>query len=336
MGRVIYSYVDDHIFRGKTLIQCLYVHIIYIRICQEAGIELKHTKTVLVDKALIGLGFLFDLNDNKRTIEVPDRKINKYLIDFEEFISEQYATAKQAQSVVGKMEHIQIVLWPLRCYLRHIYNQIPQYKDENQTIKITEKILHSVRTWIDILPKLKGIKIESILRIPKYFDYEIITDASDKGYGGIVGPLWFFDKFYPNEIDPNDNKNIRDRELYPIITILNYMGPILTNKTVKIRCDNQNAVKALINKDIRNEKSHELVVQICETAMEYKFRFYVYYIKGEKNEMADALSRLDITRFINATKIENRKINNKPIRYNRFKFDFGAGIVDAIPLSNFV
>ena len=162
LGRVIYSYVDDHLFRGKTVIQCLFVHIIYIRICQEAGIELKHTKTVLVEQKIIGLGFFFDLTDpNNRVIEVPDKKIKKYIISFKELIEYHVATAKMAQSVVGKMEHVQIVLWPLRCYLRHIYNQIPPYdkNNKNQKIYITKNIIHSVKTWIDLMPKLKGIKL---------------------------------------------------------------------------------------------------------------------------------------------------------------------------------
>ena len=304
--------------------QCLYVHIIYIRICKEAGIQLKHTKTVLVDKQIIGLGFFFDLNDNQRTVEVPDKKIKKYIKSFKELIINNVAKAKLAQSVVGKMEHVQIILWPLRCYCRSIYNQIPIYdkNNKNQNILITDNIKHSINTWIDLMPLIKGIKIDTILNTPKIFDHEVITDGSDVGYGGTVGKLWFYGKYEKCQVNPNNNKNIRDRELYPIAIILNSLGPIFTQKIIKIKCDNKNVVRALINKDIRNEKSQDLVIQICEIAMKYKFRFYVYYIKGEKNVYADALSRLQINKFKRIARERKYEINTNPYKYKKYYFDF--------------
>ena len=81
-------------------------------------------------------------------------------------------------------------------------------------------------------------------------------------------------------------------------------------------------VKALVNKDIRNEKSQDLVIQICEIAMKYKFRFYVYYIKGEKNVLADALSRLQIKKFKIMAKQMGHEINKFPHIYERYKFNF--------------
>ena len=290
----------------------------------EAKIDLKHTKTVLVDKKIVGLGFYFDLNENVRTVGVPDAKIKKYIKNFKELIKYDIAKARLAQSVVGKMEHVQIVLWPLRCYLRHIYNQIPPYDKNNndQNIIINKKIKHSIRTWIDLMPYIKGIKLNNILNKPKIYDHEVITDGSNKGFGGTVGKLWFYGKYYNNEINPNNHKNIRDRELYPIVTILHSLGPIFAEKIIKIKCDNENVVKALVNKDIRNEKSQDLVIQICEIAMKYKFIFYVYYIKGEKNVLADALSRLQIQKFKNIAKQIGYEINRYPHTYERYKFKF--------------
>ena len=66
---------------------------------------------------------------------------------------------------------------------------------------------------------------------------------------------------------------IVDRELYPIATLFNALGPHFEGQSIKIWIDNLAAVWALIKKDIRNEKCQDLVVIICEIAMKYAFRF---------------------------------------------------------------
>ena len=104
--------------------------------------------------------------------------------------------------------------------------------------------------------------------------------------------------------------------------ILHSLGPIFAEKIIKIKCDNENVVKALVNKDIRNKKSQDLVIQIGEIAMKYKFMFYVYYIKGEKNILADALSRLQIQKFKKMAKQIGHEINRYLHTYQRYNFKF--------------
>ena len=101
-----------------------------------------------------------------------------------------------------------------------------------------------------------------------------------------------------------------------------------------LRCDNKNAVRALINRDIRDKRSHSLVVQICEMAMKYHFRYYIKHIKGTTNTLADALSRLKITKFKDEINSRNVEINDKPEVYDTYPFDFGSRINHGFPKYN--
>ena len=323
MGTCIFSYVDDHIFAAATQLQVLYIHIIYIKICQKAGIKLKHSKTVLAEQVIIGLGFEFDLIN--RTISVPQTKVTKYLKNFKQILQQTRATAKQLQSTTGKMQHVQLVLWPLRVYCRHIYNAIPPYKSEKQIVPITQKIKNCIKAWIKFMPLIKGVKLQTILKQPTTYTHTTTTDGSDIGYGGFSGKYWFYDKYYSSEVNPNNEYNIRDRELYPILTLFNTLGPIFTGANIRIMCDNQNAVQALTNKDIRNNKSQDMLIEICELAMKYKFRFYAFYIKSSENILADALSRLKIQTFKQLVNLNNLDFYETPLLFQRIPFDFGNG-----------
>ena len=102
------------------------------------------------------------------------------------------------------------------------------------------------------------------------------------------------------------------------------MAPTLQHKNILLWSDNHNAVRALANKDIRNEESQNIVIYICELAMKYNFRFYIRHIKGKANEYADALSRLQIPFFLQKCKQTHKKINNLPKPHTRIPIQLGT------------
>ena len=57
--------------------------------------------------------------------------------------------------------------------------------------------------------------------------------------------------------------------------------------------------------------------------MKYKFRFYVDHIKGIKNELADALSRLQINKFKSLAKKYNKTFDPAPLIFKRIAYKLG-------------
>ena len=125
-------------------------------------------------------------------------------------------------------------------------------------------------------------------------------------------------------MNPDDQHNIRERELYPIGVALTTTAPTLQHQNILLWSDNDNAVRALANKDIKNDDSQNIVIYICELAMKYNFRFYIRHIKGKANEYADALSRLKIPFFLQKCKQTNKKINELPTPHTRIPIKLGT------------
>ena len=81
----VLNYVDDHIFRGQTQLECLYVHIIYIAICEYLGVKLKQQKTKLAQQKIVALGIYFDLTPKARTADIEPYKQAKYDANIQKF-----------------------------------------------------------------------------------------------------------------------------------------------------------------------------------------------------------------------------------------------------------
>ena len=320
----ILNYIDDHMVRGRSRWECAAVHYTYIKICEFLGVKLKQTKTIIAEKIIIALGFQFDLNDNARTIEVEPYKQQKYQQNLQQFQKQQIHTTKQGQSIAGQMEHVAPIKWPLKCYIRALRNVIPKTNNPQQTFKLTTRVHNALNAWRRAMPLLTPTKMTRILHPPTEFDRQLITDSSNVGYSLIMGTKWAYGAFFDDEVDPNDQHNIKERELLPIGIGLTLFGPELYEMNVLIWSDNDNAVQGLTNKDIRSEKAQELVVYICELAMKYNFRFYIQHIPGKDNQFADALSRLQIPKFLKMCNETNKTIDPQPTPHTRIPIQLGT------------
>ena len=319
----VLDYIDDHIFRGTTRLECLYVHIMYILVCNYLRVKLKAPKTVLVAQRMIALGFDIDLHPMQRTIDIEQYKQQKYDNNLQAFLDTENHTTQQGQQLAGQLEYVAPLKWPLKCYIRALHNAIPNTLNPHTPLQMTSNVTNSLKAWQRAIKLLNPTKLKQITNPPTRFDIQLITDSSNIGYGWITGTQWAFGAFFPDEVDADNQHNIRERELYPIATALTNMAPKLSYKHILIWSDNDNAVQALANKDIRNEESQQIVIYICELAMKYNFRFYIRHIKGKANAYADALSRLQVPLFLQKCKQNNKTIDKQPTPHTRIPIQLG-------------
>ena len=67
----------------------------------------------------------------------------------------------------------------------------------------------------------------------------------------------------------------------------------LRYKNIKIYCDNTTTVSSLVKKrrPLNRRDIHYVIDKICMLAVEYRFRFWIDFIEGKDNILADRLSR---------------------------------------------
>ena len=320
----ILDYVDDHIIAAKTLIQCLFIHVVYLTVTQSLGMPIKPTKTVLVAQQMEALGFKIDMKN--RWLEVTPKKVLNYSKELIELYHSEKRTAKEMQGTVGKLQSIAFLKYPLKCYLRDMYKSIPPYNAPSQMVTVTPAIRKACMAWIRALPLVGGRSFERILTRPTKFDATITTDASDLGYGGYSGTHWFYGAWHKNEVKNKDKNNIRERELYAPLIYANTMAHYWDNQVILLFIDNTNAKDALIKKSIASESAQKMVIRICELMIKYNFELYVEYIDTNSNILADSLSRLKINQFKLLCKYINKSIDPAPMCLYRIPFE--PGVID--------
>ena len=115
--------------------------------------------------------------------------------------------------------------------------------------------------------------------------FVVHTDASDLQIGGVVSqdekPLGYFSKKFNSA---QNNYTVTEKELLGIVETLKQFRTILLGNRIKIYTDHKNLTYPTT--DYRSDRVLRQRLLIEEYGAE------IYYIKGVKNVVADALSRL--------------------------------------------
>lgn len=127
-------------------------------------------------------------------------------------------------------------------------------------------------------------------------DIQLFTDASGEiGFGGFLQGKWFQGK-WPDQV-MHDKLSIAWLEFLPIVVAIVLWGNELRGKRIFIRSDNA-AVISIINKQSsRCPRIMRLVRFFVLQCLKINVVFKARHIPGKSNDIADALSRFQMTRF---------------------------------------
>ena len=87
-----------------------------------------------------------------------------------------------------------------------------------------------------------------------------------------------------------------DIKLFETLAVYVFIKNIVENlryKNIKIYCDNTTTVSSLVKKrgPLNRRDIHYVIDKICMLAVKYRFRFWIDFIEGKDNILADRLSR---------------------------------------------
>ncbi|KAG0420015.1 Transposon Tf2-11 polyprotein, partial [Dictyocoela roeselum] len=126
-------------------------------------------------------------------------------------------------------------------------------------------------------------------------DFSLETDASENAMGSVLSqnkkPIGFYSyKFNESE----KNYTVAEKELFAIIMSLLYFKPIIFTNRIIIHTDNKNLIP---DKSISNR------IQRWKLLIE-EFNYEIKHIDGNKNVVADALSRINLMKADELIKID--------------------------------
>ena len=304
------NYLDDFLFIGSDEEESNNMVRSFMDLCGEIGVPLSLEKTEWASLSIEFLGLL--INGHTRTISIPQEKVNKALSLVRQVIHRKKVTVKFIQRLTGTLNFLNKAIVPGRMFTRLMYgklrikdkegNPLKQYHHVNlgstvlKDCAIWEAFLNNAdskqlcRPFVDFDKSKKGTKT-----------LEFYTDSSLNvryGYGGVFNNRWIIGKWGEHFIR-TQRPSIQFLELYALVAgIITWSNENqLKNARVEIYCDNQ-PVQGMVNTLTTGcEQCMKLIRILMVDNMRSNRRVFVKYIKSKDNELADALSRMDLKRF---------------------------------------
>jgi hypothetical protein len=294
----IIHYMDDFFFCGIadefSSSSCKYLVDCFEKVCQNLGVPLASDKSVGPVTKLVFLGL--EIDSIRQLVTVPQEKLLTIVGKINKALRGEKITLKELQSLVGSLSFICRAVTPGRAFLRRLIDLQCGIKQSWYKIRLSVGAKADLRMWVVFLNDFNGSTIFSDRVWLGDQDVQFFTDASGSvGFGFFFDGRWFQGK-WPSVKFALEH-SIAWLELFPIIVASALWGDQLKGKKIVLRCDNESVV-AIINKQTSKCQSlMKLVRFFVLQCLKNNVIFCARHVPGKDNNIADALSRFQMSRF---------------------------------------
>ena len=314
----ITNYLDDFLFVASAKSMCNLMIQNFLDIYYRVGVPIADEKTEWAVSVLVFLGIL--LNGKLMSLGIPEEKCQRAIYLLSKLVDKKKATVKEIQQLCGYLNFLNKAVYPGRPYMRRMYAKYAAICEKNNANHTNEvnpkqlKLYHHIRLdkefkqdckiWLSFLsdPKLKNVVHRPMIDLNQFATSDQIhfyTDASAAkklGYGCVYGTKWAYGQWESDFIQVH-KPSIEFLELYALCVGLLTWETYLSNCRIIIHCDNTAVVNMVNNLASKCEKCMKLIRILTLNGLTFNRRVSVKYIKSADNNLADALSQLDLKRF---------------------------------------
>ncbi|XP_033763092.1 uncharacterized protein LOC117344458 isoform X1 [Pecten maximus] len=260
-------------------------------------IPLSKKKTIGPTCIIEYLGIILD--SNKMEARLPLDKVYRITEFITDILSRKSCTRKELEQLLGHLNFAMRVILPGRAFVSYLYRLMSSVKESYFFVHLTSDCKDDLYMWLNFLEKWNGVSLFYEPSITIAADFSLFTDAaSTKGFGGFFKGRWFSEKWPCNLPDISDNSlSMAFLELYPIVVAAILWGNEWSCKRIKFYCDNQATVHIITKGRSKDPTITKLMRTLTMCAANSNFAVYSEYYPGVKNNIADALSRFQISRF---------------------------------------
>ena len=295
----IRHYLDDYFGVGRTKQQSDRMFYATFNWFQRLNIPTQARKCSESSQSQKLLGWIWDSKHLR--CELPKNKRIKALNRLNALLRDGNCTKKQLERLVGILQHISLVIFPGKTFVRRleilIYKSFTNYK---QKITIDDWIRDDIRWWIWVLDEPRHVRAQYafLLKKPSAVTKHIYTDAASTiGAGGIMDDLTYRIKWSDTKladlIRVRGTFDIHAQEMLGALIAVKLWGDRLAGQCVALYNDNPGAAGAIATKapPLYRLDMQYMVRELAKLAIKYHFYFWSIKIDGDQNDQADALSR---------------------------------------------
>ena len=287
MIRDLLHYLDDYITAGPPCRpDCARNLVVASSVCQSLGLPLHPDKTVGPTTCLIVLGI--ELDSVLQIARLPAIKLLALKGLLTEWGARKWCTRVQLESLIGKLHHACLVVWPGRTFLRRMINLLCAFRSRDHPIRLNVEFRLDLHWWIEFLDYWNGTSFILLPSLMPVADLCVTSDAAGAiGYGALYHQQWFSHKWMPSQMP----MSIAYKEFFPVVIAAHLWGDQWANRRVCFRLDNSSVVHILNARTSRDHHIMGLVRSLLSVAARFNFTFQAQHIPGLANPVADALSR---------------------------------------------
>ena len=225
---------------------------------------------------------------------LPKDKLEKGQKMISEFMTKEKVTLTELQSLTGFLNFTTSVILPGRPFLRKLINLSKGLRKHYYKARLTKEVKRDLSIWLEFLNSYNGASFFIEEQWVEAEKLHLYTDAAKSlGYGLIMGKKWVSGKWGQEAVD----LSISALEMYPILLALLLFSYELKGKSLVIHTDNEALVHVFNNKSSKDPYISNMLRELTLVCLRHNLRVRAVHIPGHFNSFADALSRLQVSKF---------------------------------------
>ena len=302
----IFHYLDD-VFGGHPKIDTAWQQILYVVYYFWAlGIPTQWKKVRWPSCRQVILGW--EYNTELSTYALPRKKQLAYIGELDNVIREfeRPFCKKELEHLNGILEHASVGIYPGKAKTRNIqyamHLELFHYED---SIILSDIVITDLKWWRMAIMQMNGVPLKWAFSTPDVYHDEYWSDAAVRGERKLIGGMGacsLSGVAYQVQIEHTfaqlvaASRSGLDIKLFEFMALLAFVivnAHQLRFKNVRLWCDNDTVVWAVSMKrgPLKRRDLHWMVNILCELSVKFHFRFWIEFIKGKENVIADRLSR---------------------------------------------
>ena len=290
-------YIDDFLFIGASgTTQCSDLMNNFHKVCEKLGVPIAPEKTEGPTTNLVFLGLTID--SSKQTVTIPQSKLQELRLLIVAILKKKKCTLKEVQSIIGSLNFACRAIAPGRAFLRRLICSIKGINKPHFHLRVNKEMRADLNMWLKFLSRYNGVSLFKDIGWYSKGQFHLFTDAAASvGWGVFMDNQWANGKWGQHFSKECTSNNITFLEYFPILAALHMFQEQLANKKVIFHCDNSAVVEIINSQTSKCPRVMDLVRPFVLKCLQINVLIRAQHIKGEKNTIADALSRFDMQLF---------------------------------------
>ena len=242
--------------------------------------------------SIVFLGILLDTVEQEARL--PIDKLSAIKSELLQWLPRTSCTKRELLSLIGLLSFAAKVVPPGRTFLRRMIDTSTSVSQLDERITLTEEFVKDLMWWHQFISHWNG---KSFFKHPNWIPsttLNLFTDSSGTiGYGAYFDGRWFQGRWSKDLIE----RSIQWKELFPIVLAAAMLGHLWARKRITFLCDNEAVTRAIASGTSTCPNIMKLLRQLFLCAAKHDFSATAKHIPGNRNVIADALSRFNMQVF---------------------------------------